>query len=125
MKTVLKKGDILVGYRGTEVEFYEVVRVTPKTVLLVSIQKKLLDVNGIEYTAVPIPGREKKRPSDAGSSPPDYRRFRDAASLIPSLCFSGMVAPDGGQWIGKGGKNRCVNWRSSQSNFYVNMYFMI
>ena len=62
MKTVLKKGDILVGYRGTEVEFYEVVRVTPKTVLLVSIQKKLLDVNGIEYTAVPIPGSGEKTP---------------------------------------------------------------
>ena len=57
MKTVLKKGDILAGYRGTEVDFYEVVHVTPKTVLLVSIQKKLVDVNGIEYTAVPIPGR--------------------------------------------------------------------
>lgn len=56
MKTVLKKGDILAGYRGTEVDFYEVVHVTPKTVLLVSIQKKLVDVNGIEYTAVPIPG---------------------------------------------------------------------
>ena len=48
--------------RGTEVEFYEVVRVTPKTVLLVSIQKKLLDVNGIEYTAVPIPGSGEKTP---------------------------------------------------------------
>lgn len=45
MKTVLKKGDILAGYRGTEVDFYEVVHVTPKTVLLVSIQKKLVDVN--------------------------------------------------------------------------------
>lgn len=62
MKTVLKKGDILVGYRGTEVEFYEVVRVTPKTVLLVSIQKKLVDVSGIEYTAVPIPGSGEKTP---------------------------------------------------------------
>ena len=62
MKTVLKKGDILVGYRGTEVEFYEVVRVTPKTVLLVSIQKKLVDVSGIDYTAVPIPGSGEGTP---------------------------------------------------------------
>ena len=58
------------GYRGTEVEFYEVVRVTPKTVLLVSIQKKLLDVNGIEYTAAPIPGSGEETP---------FRRW-----LIPS-----------------------------------------
>lgn len=62
MKTVLKKGDILVGYRGTEVEFYEIVRVTPKTVLLVSIQKKLVDVSGIEYTAAPILGSGEGTP---------------------------------------------------------------
>lgn len=49
MKTVLKKRDILAGYRGTEVDFYEVVHVTPKTVLLVSIQKKLVDVSGILF----------------------------------------------------------------------------
>ena len=58
----MKKGDILVGYCGTEVVFCEVAHVTPKTVLLVSIQKKLLDVSGIEYTAVPIPGSGEGRP---------------------------------------------------------------
>ena len=56
MKTVVKKGNIFAGYRGTEVKFYEVVHTTPKTVLLVSIKKRILHVKGIQYIAVPVPG---------------------------------------------------------------------
>ena len=41
---------------GGEVEFYEVLHVNPKTLRLVRIKKKILSVNGIEYTAVPVPG---------------------------------------------------------------------
>ena len=61
-KAVMKKGDILVGYNGTEVDFYEVIHLTAKTALLVSIQKKILDVSGIQYSAVPVPGSREGTP---------------------------------------------------------------
>lgn len=58
----MKQGDILVsswGYEQTNVDFYEVVKVTAKTVTLVPIERKVQLKGFMRYTAMPIPGSGK------------------------------------------------------------------
>lgn len=58
----MKQGDILVsswGYEQTNVDFYEVVKVTAKTVTLVPIERKVQLKGFMRYEAMPIPGSGK------------------------------------------------------------------
>ncbi len=55
----LKVGNILVaswGYDQTNIDFFEVVAVLPKSIKLVMIDKRQLDNNGPCVRVVPIPG---------------------------------------------------------------------
>lgn len=72
----LKVGDILVsswGYEQTNIDFYEVVKVTPKGVGIVKIEKKTIGpTDGPSIKVVPVPGTGKggkvltKRPRPNG-----------------------------------------------------------
>ena len=58
----MKQGDILVsswGYEQTNVDFYEVVKVTAKTVTLIPIERKVQLKGFMRYEATPIPGSGK------------------------------------------------------------------
>ena len=55
----MKQGDVFVsswGYEQTNVDFYEVVKVTAKTVMLIPIERKVQLKGFMRYTAMPIPG---------------------------------------------------------------------
>lgn len=58
----MKQGDIFVsswGYEQTNVDFYEVVKATAKTVTLISIERVLQEEGFMRYRAMPIPGSGK------------------------------------------------------------------
>ncbi|WP_370791031.1 hypothetical protein [Bilophila wadsworthia] len=58
----MKQGDILVsswGYEQTNVDFYEVVKVTAKTVTLIPIERKVQLKGFMRYEATPVPGSGK------------------------------------------------------------------
>lgn len=55
----MKKGDILVsswGYEQTNINFYEVVKATSKTVVLVALRSEKHEDAYLQYHAMPIPG---------------------------------------------------------------------
>ena len=55
----MKKGDILVsswGYEQTNINFYEVVKATAKTVLLVALRSERHKNDFLQYYAMPILG---------------------------------------------------------------------
>lgn len=55
----MKKGDILVsswGYEQTNIDFYEVVKATTKTVVLVTLRSERHEDRYLRYQAMPIPG---------------------------------------------------------------------
>lgn len=65
----MKQDDIFVsswGYEQTNVDFYEVVKVTAKTVTLIPIERKVQLKGFMRYTAMPIPGSGKGKRSGDG-----------------------------------------------------------
>ena len=58
----MKQGDVFVsswGYEQTNVDVYEVVKVTAKTVILIPIERKVQLKGFMRYTVMPIPGSGK------------------------------------------------------------------
>ena len=65
----MKQGDVFVsswGYEQTNVDFYEVVKVTAKTVMLIPIERKVQLKGFMRYTAMRFRGAGRERRSGDG-----------------------------------------------------------
>ena len=61
----MKKGDILVsswGYDQTNIDFYEVVKVTEKTATLIELKSNRVEDGYMHYRVTPIPGSGHGKP---------------------------------------------------------------
>lgn len=87
----MKQGGIFVsswGYDQTNVDFYKVVKVTAKTVMLIPIERKVQLKGFMRYTAMPIPGSGRERRSGDGLL--IVSMFRRVASPATQLRDCGM-----------------------------------
>ena len=78
----MKQGDVFVnswGYEQTNVDFYEVVKVTAKTITLISIERKVQLKGFMRYTAMSIPG--------SGKGTAFRRRIIDCFD-VPACCIT-------------------------------------
>ena len=63
-KNTFKVGDILSsswGYSMTIVSWYQVIKVTPKTITVKEIEAKIIDGNGMHGESIPVPNLFSKR----------------------------------------------------------------
>ena len=83
----MKKGDILVsswGYEQTNIDFYEVVNATEKTVTLIELASRRESEGYMRYKAMPIPG--------CGQGKPFRRRILDCCDVLACKINSYAIA---------------------------------